>query len=314
MERIFHYTISSANAGETVGSFLRDTGYSRHVIAHLKRTDHGICVGGVPVYTNRVLNPGDELCVSLREGASSEHIPPVPMELDIVYEDDDLLVLCKPADMPIHPSQGNYDNTLANGVAWYYASRGETFVYRCINRLDRDTTGLLIIAKHMLSAAVLSQSLLRREIHRTYLALVQGIPSAEGTIDRPIGRVPGSTIERQIDEEHGERAVTHFLTLAQFSGYALIQLRLETGRTHQIRVHMASLGHPLLGDFLYNPRCTLMRRQALHSYRLEFPHPITGEALRFAAPPPKDMAQLLGNYSLPDFSSMGMTLPRSSST
>lgn len=314
MERIFHYAISSPYPNETVGSFLRNAGYSRHIMAHLKRTDHGICVNSVPVFTNRVLQPGDDLCVRLKEDISSEHIPPVPMELSIVYEDDDLLVLCKPADMPIHPSQGNYDNTLANGVAWYYASRGESFVYRCINRLDRDTTGLLIIAKHMLSAAVLSQSLLRREIHRTYLALVQGNPPERGTIDRPIGRVAGSTIERRIDEEHGERAVTHFWTLAHFPGYALVQLRLETGRTHQIRVHMASLGHPLLGDFLYNPGCSLMNRQALHSYKLEFPHPITGETLCFTAPPPQDMAMLLGDYSLQDDSSTGITLPRSSST
>ena len=297
MERIFHYITDREHAGLSVGQFLRDAGYSRHILSHLKRTPHGICVGDVPVFTNRILSAGDHLTILLREETVSEHILPVPMNLSIAYEDEDLLVLSKPADMPIHPSQGNYENTLANGVAWYYASRGESFVYRCINRLDRDTTGLLIIARHMLSAALLSSMLQRREIRRTYLALVQGNPPEAGTVDRPIGRAAGSTIERQIDEDHGERAVTHFKKLAQFPGYALLELHLETGRTHQIRVHMTSLGHPLLGDFLYNPGCSLMKRQALHASRLEFAHPITGEPLSFEAPLPDDMALLIHDPS-----------------
>lgn len=293
MERIFDYRISSGQEGLTVDRFLRGMGYSRHILTHLKRTEGGILVNGSPAYTNRALRAGDTLLIRLLEDASSEHILPVPMELAIAYEDADLLVLDKPADTPVHPSQGNYENTLANGVAWHFASRGEPFVYRCINRLDRDTTGLLIVAKHMLSATILSAQMKERKIRRSYLALVEGAPPECGTVDAPIGRTPGSTIERRIDPENGERAVTHFQRLAQFPGYALIRLRLETGRTHQIRVHMTSIGHPLLGDFLYHPGCTRMTRQALHSHQLAFTHPVTGEAMEFTAPLPEDMARLV---------------------
>ena len=136
------------------------------------------------------------------------------MDLDIVYEDEDILVLNKPADMPIHPSLNNYENTLANGVADYYQQKGKAYVFRCMNRLDRDTTGLTILAKHMLSAAILSQDVANRAVHRTYLAIVEGTLTGSGTIDAPIGRESDSLITRCIDYEHGERAVTHYRSLA----------------------------------------------------------------------------------------------------
>ena len=191
--------------------------------------------------------------------------------------------------MPIHPSQGNYDNTLANAVAWYYQQKGETFIYRCINRLDRDTTGVLVLAKNALSAALLSKMMQQRQIHRTYLAVVEGTPPSSGIIDAPIGRVCDSTIERQVDFANGERAITHYQLLKGNGKYSLIQLNLETGRTHQIRVHMKHIGHPLPGDFLYNPNYQDFQRQPLHSWKLEFHHPITAESLTFQASLPEDM-------------------------
>ena len=211
------------------------------------------------------------------------------MELKILYEDEDILVINKPADMPVHPSAGNYENTLANGIAWYFAEKGEDFVYRCINRLDRDTTGALILAKNPLSAAILSVQMRNRQICRTYLALVDGVLPESGNVDAPIARMDGSVITREVNFQNGESAVTHYECLAVGKDYSLAELHLETGRTHQIRVHMNYIGHPLPGDFLYNPDYSHISRQALHSHHLRFRHPITGEEMHFTAPVPEDM-------------------------
>lgn len=286
MKRIFTYLIDRETSGKKIGAFLREKGYSRHILTHLKQTGDNILKNGKPVYTSEKLAMGDVLTVILPEEASSEKILPVPMKLSIVYEDEDILVLDKPADMPIHPSVNNHENTLANGILWYYRQQGIPFVYRCINRLDRDTTGLLIIAKHMLSAAILADMLKKREIHREYLAISRGKVPEEGVIDAPIARKEGSVIERCVDFQRGERAVTHYRTLDYKNGYSLVSLKLETGRTHQIRVHMKYLGFPLVGDYLYYPDYSLLDHQALHSYRLEFMHPITGKHMEFTAAPP----------------------------
>ena len=194
--------------------------------------------------------------------------------------------------MPIHPSLNNYENTLANAVAYYYDSQNIPFVFRCINRLDRDTTGVTMLAKNPFSAGILSEMVRNREIHREYLAIADGLFDAkEGLVDAPIGRKDGSTIEREVNYETGEKAVTHYSILKenQVLNCSLLKLWLETGRTHQIRVHMKHLGHPLLGDFLYNPDMTHIKRQALHSYSLTFNHPITKEPMQFVAPVPDDM-------------------------
>lgn len=250
----------------------------------------GITVNHQLVYTTHRLQSGEKLVIKLTEENASENIVPVPMKLDILYEDEDLMVINKSAGIPIHPSQGNYDNTLANGIAFYFQE--QQFVYRVINRLDRDTTGLLIVSKNMLSACILSDMVAARQIHRQYLAIVSGTLEGEGIVDAPIARAADSTIERQVDFIRGERAVTHYRALEQRNGYTLVQLELETGRTHQIRVHMAYLGHPLPGDFLYNPGDHAMSRQALHSWKLSFCHPITKVPMEFTEPMPEDMKQL----------------------
>lgn len=286
MQRILTYKIEDLQEPESISSFLKKKGYSRHVLTHLKQTENGICKNGEWTWPSQLLKDGDQLTVTIREEAASENIVPTEMELKIVYEDEDLLVLNKDADVPIHPSINNYENTLANGVAWYFQKKGETFIYRCINRLDRDTTGLLIIAKNMLSAAILSEMGKRREIHREYLAIAQGCIPEQGTIDAPIARKEGSVLERCVDFENGERAVTHFRRLKYWDDYSLVALKLETGRTHQIRVHMKHLGYPLIGDFLYHPDYRLLSHQALHSWKLEFSHPITGENMCFEAEAP----------------------------
>lgn len=289
MERVLEYIISSDTNPVTVLDFLKQEGFSRHILSSMKNSS-GNCIvlNGERGFGRSVLKEGDRLVVTVPEVESGENIIRAEMDLDILYEDEDILVINKPAGMPVHPSMGNYENTLANGIAWYFSQKGEDFVYRCINRLDRDTTGALILAKNPLSAAVLSVQMKRRQIRRTYLALVDGVLPESGVVDAPIARMEGSVITREVNFETGESAVTHYERLAVGRYYSLAELHLETGRTHQIRVHMKYIGHPLPGDYLYHPDYRRIQRQPLHSFQLEFTHPITKEPMLFTAPVPED--------------------------
>lgn len=290
MERILEYHISGQEAGKTIKDILQEKGFSGQNIVELKKMPKSILLNGVWEYVNCRVKENDRLCVHIREEVNSDKILPVKLPFPVVYEDEDIIVVNKPADMPIHPSMNNYGNTLGNAAAFYFEKQGKPFVFRCINRLDRDTTGLTIIAKHMVSCSILQNDMLNRKIEREYIAIVEGrMEKTEGIIDAPIGRKEGSTIERMVDCEHGEHAVTHYRVLEQKKNVALVKLKLETGRTHQIRVHMKSIGHPLIGDFLYNLENDGMKRQALHAGWLSFVHPITKESVRLEVPMPKDM-------------------------
>lgn len=295
IKRTLSYTIPPDFEGQTAEAYLRSLGYSHRLVVHLKRTPDGLLFNGDPVFSSHRLSAGGTLTATIRETASESGVVPVQLPLSVVYEDEDILVVNKEAGVPVHPSQGHRDNTLANAAAWYFKQKGEPFVYRAVSRLDRDTSGLLVLAKHMLSACVLAGQMEERRIRRQYLAFVRGLTPEAGTIDAPIGRVPGSIIERQVDLSCGEPACTHYSRILYNSDLdlSLVRLRLETGRTHQIRVHMASIGHPLPGDFLYNPDYRQIGRQPLHSHRLEFLHPVTGEPMAFTAPLPADMEALL---------------------
>ena len=296
MKTTMTYLIQQQDIQKTVEQFLLSNGYSAALIRRLRHTEQSILKNGSPVYTTYRLDEGDSLTVTLPEEHGSENIVPVPMDLDIRYEDRDLLVVNKAAGVPIHPSQGNHDNTLANGIAWYLREKGEVATYRAINRLDRDTTGLLILARHALSACMLSEMVRTHAIRRCYLAAASGLVPPEVVIDAPIARTCDSTIERCVDFERGDSARTHYRTLCynRDTDCSLVELRLETGRTHQIRVHMKHIGHPLPGDFLYNPDYRLIGRQALHSWQLDFIHPIKKEPRHFEAPLPEDMRRLFG--------------------
>ena len=293
MTRCFTYEVSKEEVGQTIGYFLKNRGYSRQVLIHLKKTTDGIRRNGTWAYTRERLEAKDRLQIRLVEKISSEQIKPVSLPFGVVYEDQDLLVVNKPAGMPIHPSMNHHDNTLANAIAAYAQEKKETYPYRCINRLDRDTTGLLILAKHMLSAAILYEQMRNRKILRTYLALVKGKIESSGTIDLPIGRTPGSTIERRVDPIDGERAVTHYMPLKYGKDWTLLQCNLETGRTHQIRVHMSHIGHPLPGDFLYGQEEDHAKRQMLHSFKLSFAHPISKKQMEFTQKLPEDMQEYM---------------------
>lgn len=291
MQRNFTYEITKEYESHTILSYLKSKGYPHAVIVHLKKTPESILLNDKWEYVNTLVRTGDLLEIKLIEEECSRNIPPVYAPFSIVYEDEDILVINKPANMPVHPSFNHYENTLANAVCYYFASQGIPYTFRCVNRLDKNTTGLTIIAKHMLSSAILSQDVSVKSIKREYLAIVCGETDDYGTIDAPIGRKDHSTIERQIDYVHGERAITHYRKMDAKKGYTLLSLSLETGRTHQIRVHMSSIGHPLIGDFLYHPTSVELPRQALHSHKLEFCHPVTKETMTFTAPLPADMSE-----------------------
>ncbi|MFR0779908.1 MAG: RluA family pseudouridine synthase [Zhenhengia sp.] len=301
MTRTIQYKIEEQHNGKCISMFLKEKEYSRAVIIELKKTKTGIQKNGTWAGVNEILNTGDILEICLTEQGSSENIVPRELQLDILYEDEDILVVNKPYDTPIHPSVNNYNNTLANGVVHYYQQQNKPYIFRCINRLDRDTTGVTILAKNLISASILSKRMKERGLSRTYVAFVEGITKEEGTIDLPIGREEGTIIKRKIDEKEGKHAVTHYCKLEELQvegkAVSVVALQLETGRTHQIRVHMASIGHPLLGDFLYNESNHMLTRQALHAASCAFYHPITGEYKRITAPLPKDMAMLMQRSS-----------------
>ena len=294
MNRNIDYIIDEDSAGLRVEQFLRRKRYSGQNLSEIKRMPKSILVNGVHYYMRQELSTGDHLQVRICETQNSEKIPPTKLPLDIIYEDEDLLVLNKPAGMPIHPSLNNYTNSIANALAYYFQSQGKPFIFRCCNRLDRDTSGLTIVSKHLVSGSILSDMTKYREVHREYLAIARGsVTPSEGTIQAPLGRKEGTIIERPVDWEHGEDAVTHYKVVKEANGHSLVSLRLETGRTHQIRIHMKYLGYPLIGDYLYNPDMEYMTRQALHSHHMEFTHPITGEHMSFTAPLPEDMARVM---------------------
>ena len=289
MNRIFHYQITENEQGTTVLDFLRKKGFSRHILSSMKADKEALTRNGQRIGGREQLLAGDHFRVRLLETVDSDGIVPVSMPLSILYEDEDILVINKPADMPVHPSIGNYTNTLANGVAAYLDAKDEHSPFRCINRLDRDTSGALILAKNAFSAAVLSTQMRNRQIRRTYLAVVEGVTPPNGTISAPISRVDDSVIERHVDFLRGEPAVTHYERLEVKNEHSLLEIHLETGRTHQIRVHMGYIGHPLPADYLYHPKYDCFKRQPLHSLQLEFRHPVTDKSMCLLAPVPEDM-------------------------
>lgn len=328
MNRILTYNITED--WPSIRDFLNSKRYPHAVFVRLKKTENSVLVNGEWLHLYQPLHAGDTLEIRLIEKENSDNIVPrdfaeimnhVKCEpeahsLPVIYEDEDILVVNKPAGLPIHPSQNHYEDSLANAVMAYYKEQGENFVFRCINRLDRNTSGLTLIAKNMLSSAILSQDVMKRDIHRTYLALVEKVQEKtkvanqlpdSGTIEAPIARVEGSTILREVNFETGDYALTKYWKLADFEDATLLKLQLGTGRTHQIRVHMSYIGHPLLGDDLYGNgtyhkidsegKPIILDRHALHSYRLEFTHPITGEAMDLKADLPADMGRIVSDVS-----------------
>lgn len=285
--------ITEALSGRTVLSLLKkDLALSTACVNRLKRTETGLTVNGNRVFTNAVLRAGDKLTVDLDAAERPTEIPSVPMALDIIFEDEHLLILNKPAPLAVIPSSlAPAETTLANGLAHYL---GAGFSFHPVNRLDRGTTGLMAVAKSGYIHDRLRRSLHSGEFSRRYLALTLGMPSpAAGSVELPIGRSPDSAIRRQIAPD-GQSAHTDYRVLEPVGDLALVALIPRTGRTHQLRVHMAAIGCPLAGDWLYGTEDRAMiARPALHAAFLSLRHPVTGEYLHFTAPLPADMKRLL---------------------
>ncbi len=262
---------------------LSEVGLSVSRLKKVKFT--GIYVNGERVTVRKTVKSGDILTLMFPDDVSSD-IEPIEAPLDIVYEDEDILAVSKPTSMPVHPSLGNHLLTLANAVMWYY--RDKPFVFRAVNRLDRDTSGIVLIAKNAETAYKLSESMKRGEFKKEYLAIVDGIPSLRSaTIDAPIAREHEGEMKRVVRED-GKHAVTHYEVLKANGVRSLVRIRLETGRTHQIRVHMAHIGHPLTNDFLYGSGNS-GDTYSLHAERLSFPHPKTKKILALYTKSPFDL-------------------------
>lgn len=280
--RVLRFTVPAEYEGRKLLPFLRGhCGLSSRLVTRLKDEPLGMSRQGQLIRTIDTLRAGD--VIELRLPADAHPCPAGDVPIDVIYEDNDVLVLNKPPFQPVHPSKGHESGTLANGVAAYLQSKGEFDAFRPVNRLDRNTSGLLVAAKNPYSAAILGG-----KVEKSYLAFCHGRLAGEQVIDAPIRRKPGFGVTREVGEG-GQRAVTHIQSLAQGEAYSCLRVWMETGRTHQIRVHLASIGHPLAGDDMYGGTRQGISRHALHCERLSFLQPITGEHLSFFAPLPEDM-------------------------
>ena len=264
------------------------------VVRRIKWLEDGILVDGIRVNTRFVPKAGQTISVRLSDPERLSGVVAAPGPLDIVYEDEDLIVLNKPAGLSVHPGPGHYSDTLGNFLVHYYESSQQEADFHPVHRLDRGTSGLLVAAKHPYAQELLKEQLHSPAFRRVYLAVCEGTPEpAAGVVDAPLGPVEGSLMAQQVRPD-GKPARTHYEVLETDGIRSLLRLELETGRTHQIRVHMAHLGHPLTGDFLYGTEDhTLISRAALHSYQLTFRHPLTHEELTFQQPLPEDMTRLM---------------------
>lgn len=300
MDRVFEYKVDEEYDGKNVITVLKQHfKMSTALIKQLKKEPQGLILNGERVRTIDTVKKGDNFTLTLRDAVSANIIPK-NIPLDIVYEDEDILVINKPPNMPTHPSPGHYENTVANAVMYYFLDKGEERVFRAVNRLDKDTSGLMAIAKNKYAHARLAEEIQKGILMRRYSCIVCGDIDKDGTVDAPIGRASGSVINREVTPE-GARAVTRYRVLERLGSYTLLEMELETGRTHQIRVHMAYIGHPLLGDWLYGEENNeIAQRQMLHSCYLRLVHPFTGETFEFDAKMPKDMCNFIENKMITD--------------
>lgn len=286
------YHISPEDEGRTMKEFLRrKEGVSKKLLVRMKH-EKSIFLNGEFTYLDHPLKAGDTITLVMSE-EESEHIIPQEIDIHIVFEDEDIMVLNKAANQCVHPTLLHPDGTLANGVVHYWKQQGFSRKFRPVNRLDKDTTGLVIVAKNQFAHQQLAIVQKEHQIQRMYEAVVHGkVEKDRGTIDAPIARHAESLMIREVRED-GQHAVTHYEVLDRFQDATYVRLRLETGRTHQIRVHMSYMGHPLLGDDLYGGSREWIARQALHGRYLYFPHPRSGDAMSFEAPLPEDLMNLL---------------------
>ena len=299
------FVVEQETAGQRIDRFLsgEDTGLSRSALQALVADGHVLCNGRL-VAKSLKLKTGDTIVLEIPDAKPIEAVPQ-DIPLEIVYEDEHLLVVNKPKGMVVHPAAGHYSHTLVNGLMYHCKDQlsGINGVMRpgIVHRIDMDTTGVIIACKNDMAHSSIAAQLKEHSITRRYQAIVHGvIAEDEGTVDAPIGRHPVERKKMSINYQNGKNAVTHYRVLNRFRQYTHVECRLETGRTHQIRVHMASIRHPLLGDAVYGPaRCPIsgLCGQTLHAGILGFIHPRTGEYMEFSAPLPDYFEKLLRTLS-----------------
>lgn len=267
---------------------------SDRLITKLKKANK-IYLNDLQTYTKKSLTVDDTVSVLIDFEEDNSNIVASNIPLNIIYEDDYLLVLNKPANIAIHPSILHFDNSLSNGVKFYFDKLGLKKKIRIVNRLDRNTSGIVVFAKNEYIQECLIKQMKTKELKKEYLAIAKGIlESKSGTLNFPIARKEGSIIERTVSSD-GDSAITHYDVVKEFNNLSLVHIVLETGRTHQIRVHFSHIGHPILGDTLYGSPSELINRQALHSYKLTFIHPVTKKVVSLEAPLPNDIKNIINN-------------------
>lgn len=267
---------------------------SDRLITKLKKANK-IYLNDLPTYTKKSVTMGDTVSVLIDFEEDNSNIVASNIPLNIIYEDDYLLVINKPANIAIHPSILHFDNSLSNGVKFYFDKLGLKKKIRIVNRLDRNTSGIVVFAKNEYIQECLIKQMKTKGLKKEYLAIAKGIlKSKSDTLNFPIARKEGSIIERTVSSD-GDSAITHYDVVKEFNNLSLVHIVLETGRTHQIRVHFSYIGHPILGDTLYGSPSKLINRQALHSYKLTFIHPITKKVLSLEVPLPNDIENIINN-------------------
>jgi len=294
MAKTLRFVVTAEYDGTKAGKYLRTVcGLSARTLAILKRSEGALLADGKLLRTIDLLKEGSVIEISLPSESNSESIEAIEGDLDILFEDQYLLILNKPSNMPVHPVKLHQRDTLANRIAYRYKGTSSDFVFRAVNRLDRDTTGIVIIAKDRHTASLMQKA----DVKKYYIAVCHGVTDEFGTVDEPIGLAQESKILRTVTPL-GQNAVTHYKRISCNNIASLVELNLETGRTHQIRCHMSYIGHPLFGDDLYGGKLDFIGRQALHCLSVEFVHPFTNEVLNIKANLPDDIKNLITRLEL----------------
>lgn len=287
------WAVAEPEQDQLLREFLKSKDISKRSLTHIKYDGGKIEVNGVESTVRRKLTKGDVVKITFPEEIRSHSLKGEPIQLDILYEDDWVLVINKPPFMNTIPSREHPHGSVANAIAGKYDLQAYPGAVHIATRLDRNTSGIMLVAKHTHAHHLISMMQQEGSVHRFYTAIVHGsLNPPKGIIRSPIGRKDSSIIEREVRAD-GQIAITHYETLKRFPGLTVVQLKLETGRTHQIRVHLQSIGHPIIGDDLYGGKQELINRQALHCSELNFDHPFTGEQMTFETSLPKDMQNLL---------------------
>lgn len=255
--------------------------------------DNRLFVNGENVRLSYKLKYEDKIEIEVTK-SESQNVDPEKMDIDVAYEDMDVIVVNKSPGMVVHPTKSYQSGTLSNGLIYYFREKGENCIVRLVNRLDMDTSGLVLIAKNQFSHMALARDMNKESFKKEYIAIIHGhLEPQKGTIDKPIYREEGGSLKRIIDDR-GQKSITHYEVIEKYKDSEMVKLVLETGRTHQIRVHLSSMGNPIFGDVLYGTEeKEYIDRQALHAYKLQFPHPRSGKVVSIETELPEDMKKLI---------------------